>query len=173
MATILRVETPPLTPLAAAVLEVGTPERILEVECEDGDATLFLAREFPRARIRGVDRSEQAIRRATARVGLDPEGRVAFKAGDPSALPFPDDNFDLVVLVDATPSAAETARVLRPGGHLILARTDGPTPSPGLGGRLLRWRLDRHGIEPADATAAGDGSFSVARRRGADPARAI
>ncbi len=163
---------PPLTPLAAAVLQVGVPERILEVECDDGDATLFLSREFPRARVRGVDRSEQAIRRARSRVGLDPEGRVAFKVGAPKSLPFPDANFDLVVLVDAAPAAAETARVLRPGGHLILVRTVGPNPSPGPAGRLLWWRLERHRIEPLDSATAGDGSFSVGRRRGADPATA-
>jgi SAM-dependent methyltransferase len=163
------VSLPPLTPLAAAVLRVGAPERILEVECGDGEATLFLSREFPRARVRGVDGSERAIRRATARVGLDPEGRVAFKVGKPRALPFPDDNFDLVVLVDAKPAVAETARVLRPGGRLVLAQTAHPTPLPGSAGRLLRWRLGRRGIELADPATAGDGSFSVGWLRGADP----
>ena len=66
---------PDLTPLAAATLHLGRPpERALEVECEGGDGALFLAREFPLARVRGVDRSEAAVRRATGRVGLDPEG---------------------------------------------------------------------------------------------------
>ena len=162
------MSTPPLTPLAAAVLRVGVPERILDVECGDGDAALFLAREFPRARVRGIDRSQQAIRRATARVGLDPEGRVAFKVGRPRALPFPDDHFDLVVLVDAVPSAVETARVLRPGGHLILVQTSSPSPSPGPAGRLLRWRLARHRIELLDSAAVGDGSFSVGLLAGGD-----
>src|SRR6478735_10634408 len=109
--------TPPLTPLAAAVLRVvPAPERVLEIECGEGDATLFLAREFPTARVRGVDSSPANVRAATARVGLDPEGRVAFKQGKPSALPFPDAFFDLVVVVDARPAAAELARVLAPGG---------------------------------------------------------
>jgi ubiquinone/menaquinone biosynthesis C-methylase UbiE len=164
------VSLPPLTPLAAAVLQVGAPERILEAECGDGEAALFLSREFPRARVRGVDSSERSIRRATARVGLDPEGRVAFKVGKRRALPFPDDNFDLVVLVDATPAVAETARVLRPGGRLVLVHTAHPSPFHGTAGRLLRWRLGRRGIELADPATAGDGSFSVGRLRGADPA---
>jgi trans-aconitate methyltransferase len=51
---------PPLTPLAAAVLEVGAPESVLEVQCGEGDGALFLAREFPRARVRGVDSSADA-----------------------------------------------------------------------------------------------------------------
>lgn len=164
------MSTPALTPLAAAVLEAGDPERVLEVECGNGDGTLFLAREFPRARVRGVDRSQRAIREATARVGLDPEGRVAFKPGSPRSLPFPDDQFDLVVLVDAAPAAAETARVLRPGGLLVLAYTSPAHAPGGLRGWLLRRSLAAAGFEPVRAEAAGDGSFAVARLRGGGPA---
>jgi SAM-dependent methyltransferase len=158
--------TPALTPLAAAVLEAGDPERVLEVECGDGEATLFLAREFPRARVRGVDRSEQAVREATARVGLDPEGRVAFKVGTPGSLPFPDQHFDLVVLVDATPAAAEAGRVLRCGGLLVLAYTSAERVPGGLGGWRLRRALARSDFDPVKVARAGAGSFSVARRTG-------
>ncbi len=161
--------TPPLTPLAAAVLHVGPPpERVLEIECGDGDGAFFLAREFPTARVRGVDRSEDRVRAAVARVGLDPEGRVAFKVGRPRALPYPSGFFDLVVEVDGRPSVAEIARVLRPGGHLILARSGSGESRSELGERLLRWRLARRGVELAAATEAGDGSFSVGRLRGDD-----
>jgi ubiquinone/menaquinone biosynthesis C-methylase UbiE len=159
--------TPPLTPLAAAALRVAPPpERVLEIECGDGDGALFLAREFPAARVRGVDRSEDRVREATARVGLDPEGRVAFKAGRPGALPYPDDFFDLVAQVDGRPPVAEVARVLRPGGQLVLARSQ----RAGAAGRLAKWllhrRLRRCGIEPLETAEAGDGSFSVGRLRG-------
>lgn len=154
---------PPLTPLAAAVLHVGAPERILALDCADGDAALFLAREFPLARVRGVDRSEDAVRRATGRVGLDPEGRVAFKRAAPRSLPFPDDHFDLVTAMDAAASPGEVERVLRPGGFLAIARSRGDEALRGPGGALLRWRLARRGIEPIWSEAAGEGSFSVFR----------
>lgn len=157
--------SPLLTPLAAAVLHVGDPERILQVECGDGEGALFLAREFPSARVRGVDRSATAIHKASARVGLDPEGRVAFKQGSPRSLPFPDDHFDLVTVLDARPTPSETLRVLRPGGFLALAesrRAGAPA------GRLLRWRLGRLGFESIWTQPAGDGSFSVFRLGGAE-----
>ncbi|MDX6626539.1 MAG: hypothetical protein QOE56_1528 [Solirubrobacterales bacterium] len=160
------MSAPALTPLAAAVLEVGDPERILEVECGDGEATLFLAREFPRARVRGVDRSQRAVNEATARVGLDPEGRVAYKQGKPGALPFPADHFDLVVFVDAAPAPAETVRVLRPGGYLVIARTGHDSVPGGLPGWLRERRLARQPLEPVGSGAVGDGSFSVARLPG-------
>jgi ubiquinone/menaquinone biosynthesis C-methylase UbiE len=163
--------TPPLTPLAAAALRVPPPERILEIECGDGDGALFLAREFPAARVRGVDRSADRVRAATARVGLDPEGRVAFKLGGPRALPYPDDFFDLVVEVDGRPRAGEIARVLRPGGHLILARS-GPDGGGGLRAWLLSRNLRRRGIALIESEEAGDGSFSVGQLRGDDPGAA-
>ena len=157
---------PPLTPLAAAVLHLDpAPERALVVECGEGDAALFLAREFPSARIRGVDRSSDRIHAATARVGLDPEGRVAFKLGDPGALPYPDGFFDLVVQFDGRPAVTEVARVLRTGGHVVLARSRGAAPAGGFTAWLLRRHLRRRGIELVETAAAGDGSFSVGRLR--------
>jgi ubiquinone/menaquinone biosynthesis C-methylase UbiE len=163
------MSSPPLTPLAAAVLHVGDPERILQVECGEGEGALFLAREFPSARVRGVDRSAEAIRRASARVGLDPEGRIAFKQGAPGSLPFPPDHFDLLAAVDVRPSPGEAARALRPGGFLVLAETSRAEAVGGLRGRLLRRRLSRLGFEQIWAQPAGDGSFAVARLRGGGP----
>jgi ubiquinone/menaquinone biosynthesis C-methylase UbiE len=144
---------------------VGSPERVLAVGCGGGDAALFLAREFPQARVRGVDRSEQLVREATARVGLDPEGRVAFKAGRPSSLPYPDDFFDLVAQVDSRPAPAEVARVLRPGGHLILTAERRPRHPLGFDPPRLARKLGRRGFELVEAGAAGDGSFFVGRLR--------
>jgi ubiquinone/menaquinone biosynthesis C-methylase UbiE len=163
------MSSPPLTPLAAAVLHVGSPERILQLECGDGDAALFLAREFPSARVRGIDRSAEAVRVATTRIGLDPEGRIAFKQGGPGSIPFPDDHFDLLTVLDTRPSASEAARVLRPGGFLALAATRGEDPLAGLAGAVYRRRLRRQGFEPIWTEAAGEGGFAIHRLRGGGP----
>jgi ubiquinone/menaquinone biosynthesis C-methylase UbiE len=155
--------SPPLTPLATATLAVGKPESVLQVDCGEGDGVLFLAREFPQARVRGVDTSAEVIRRATARIGLDPEGRIAYKVGGPRALPFPEDYFDLVAVLDGRLAVAETARVLRPGGHLVIAYSKRIHAPSKLGSRLGQWRFRRAGFVPVEADEAGDGSFSVAR----------
>jgi ubiquinone/menaquinone biosynthesis C-methylase UbiE len=154
---------PPLTPLAAAVLRVGRPERVLQLACGDGDAALFLAREFPTARVRGIDADAEAVAAAGRRVGLDPEGRVAFKIGGPRRIPYPEDHFDLVAVVDARPSPRELARVLRPGGHLILAATRGSARGTGVGGWLLARGLRGRNFEEVAAQRAGEGSFVVVR----------
>jgi 23S rRNA (guanine745-N1)-methyltransferase len=145
------VPTPSLTVLATAVLRVpGRPERILEVGCGQGDGVLFLAREFPSARVRGVDRSAEAVRAATARVGLDPEGRVAFKHGGRS-LPYPDGFFDLVVHSGGPLLAAELERVLRPNGRVVVV---GPR-------RLLHQRLERSGLRLDDSGEAAGVPFRL------------
>src|SRR3954466_8616884 len=106
-----------LAALAAAVLHVSpSPERILDVGCGTGEGTLFLAREFPQARVRGLDISEEMVRRARGKVGLEPEGRVAFKVGDAADLPWPEDSFDLVCQLNMPVFFDEITRVLRPGG---------------------------------------------------------
>jgi ubiquinone/menaquinone biosynthesis C-methylase UbiE len=140
------VPDPALTRLATAVLDVPAPERALVCGCGDGEPVLFLAREFPSARVRGADPSAERVRAASARVGLDPEGRVAFKQAIRRRLPFPDQFFDLVVIFEGRPAPSEIARVMRPGARLILASSP---PAGRLGGvrqRLWQRRLHAAGI---------------------------
>jgi ubiquinone/menaquinone biosynthesis C-methylase UbiE len=164
------VAADPMVPLAAAVLHSGTaePERVLEVECGEGEGALFLAREFLRARVRAVDASAEAVARATARVGLDPEGRIAFKQGSPRHLPFPDDHFDLVVQAAGRPAAAEAARVLRPGGRLVLVHGERPSGRSGLRRRWTDRRLASNGFELLQEGGAAGGSFMVMGLRGTE-----
>jgi len=151
-----------LAPLATAALHVGAaPERVLDVGCGSGEGTLFLAREFPQARVRGVDISEEMIRLARGRVGLDPEGRIAFKTGDAAELPYPDGSFDLVAQLNLPPFFAELARVLRPGGHVIVAASWGPDTPFYTPERRLAWGFAKRGIAQVAAGEAGSGTYFV------------
>jgi ubiquinone/menaquinone biosynthesis C-methylase UbiE len=133
---------------------------VLEVECGEGEGVLFLAREFPSARVRGVDASAETIEAVVARVGLDPEGRVAFKRGQPGRLPYPDGFFDLVAQTRGKLHPAEIARVLQPNGNLVLVGA----------WRWLDWRLQKHCFEPMRSGEAEGESFHVVRLRTIEPA---
>jgi ubiquinone/menaquinone biosynthesis C-methylase UbiE len=140
------VPDPALTRLAAAVLDLPPPERALVVGCGEGEPALFLAREFPSARVRGVDPSADLVRVASARVGLDPEGRIAFKRAKPRRLPFPDSFFDLVVVFAGRPGAREIARVLGPQGRLVVVQAPAAGLVAGARDRLWRRRLPHAAI---------------------------
>jgi SAM-dependent methyltransferase len=153
-----------LAPLAAAALHVSpAPERVLDVGCGTGEGTLFLAREFPQARVRGVDFSEDMVRLATAKTGLDPDGRIAYKVGDAAALPYPDQSFDLLAQLNMPPFFAEMARVLRPGGHVIVAASWGDATPFYTSPRVLRWKLAQYAIEEVAVGEAGRGTYFVGR----------
>ncbi|MGH2993045.1 MAG: class I SAM-dependent methyltransferase, partial [Solirubrobacterales bacterium] len=154
-----------LAALAAAALHVAEPpERVLDIGTGTGEGALLLAREFPRAGVRGIDISEEMIRTAQAKIGLDPEGRVAFRVADAAALPYQEDSFDLVAQLNMPPFFAEIARVLRPGGTVIVAASWGAdtpfyTPAP-----VLERGFSKHGIETVRRGEVQHGTYYVGRR---------
>jgi SAM-dependent methyltransferase len=96
---------------------------VLDAGSGDGAVAALLA---PRARsITCLDRSEKVLQAARNRLGH--LTNVAFVPGDLHQLPFPDDRFDQVLLFhvlvyadDPARAIAEAARVLRPGGDLVV-----------------------------------------------------
>jgi SAM-dependent methyltransferase len=154
-----------LAALAGATPRVEpVPERVLEIGTGTGEGALFLAREYPRASVRGIDLAEEMVRVAQAKVGLDPDGRIAFKVADAAALPYGEESFDLVAQLNMPPFCAEIARVLRPGGHVIVAASWGDatpffTPTP-----VLERGFRRRGIEPVANGEAGPGTWFVGRK---------
>ena len=154
-----------LAPLAAALLRVRPePERALDLGTGLGDGALLIAREFPHARVRGVDISEEMIRRAQDRIGLDPEGRVAFKVADAAHLPFDEESFDLVAQLNTPPFFAEIARVLRPGGFAIVAASWGSQTPFYTPDSVLRRGFRKAGLEELESGGAADGTYFIARR---------
>jgi ubiquinone/menaquinone biosynthesis C-methylase UbiE len=154
-----------LAPLAAALLHVKpAPERALDVGTGTGAGALLLAREFPQASVRGVDISEEMIRAAKGKVGLDPSGRVAFRVVDAAGLPYDDDSFDLVTHLNMPPFIAEVARVLRPGGQVVVASSWGKETPFYTPKAVLDWSFAKRGIEVEAAGEAVSGTYWVGRK---------
>jgi ubiquinone/menaquinone biosynthesis C-methylase UbiE len=97
-------------------------------------------------------------------VGLDPEGRIAFRVADAAHLPYQDESFDLVAHLNMPPFIAEVARILRPRGFVIVASSWGDATPFYTPNATLDWGFAKRGIERAGTGEAGDGTFWVGRR---------
>jgi demethylmenaquinone methyltransferase/2-methoxy-6-polyprenyl-1,4-benzoquinol methylase len=110
--------------------DIRASERVLDVGC--GTCLLEELVEGRGCRVVGLDLTERMIRIAQSKRVACVE---ALLVGDAESLPFPDDAFDVVLscyvskYVDLGRFAEEVARVLRPGGRVVLydfVRPSGP-----------------------------------------------
>ena len=110
--------------LARTALPLLAPGRVLDIASGDGVLAELLAPHSQEYIC--VDASARVVAAASER--LRRFAHVVVREGDMHALPFEDGHFDLVVLMHALTYAAhpavavaEAARVLRPGGRLLLS----------------------------------------------------
>jgi demethylmenaquinone methyltransferase / 2-methoxy-6-polyprenyl-1,4-benzoquinol methylase len=139
--------------------EVGPGSDALDVCCGTGDLALELRRRIgPDGRVVGCDFSEPMLeigRRKSGEEGLP----VEFGWADALELPYGDRSFDAVTigfgarnLADLERGISEMARVLRPGGHLVILEITRPHREP-LATFYALW-FDR--LVPVIGTLAGD-----------------
>jgi ubiquinone/menaquinone biosynthesis C-methylase UbiE len=108
-----------------AVAAVAAPDRVLDVGCGTGYLLGVLASRYPDAQqLAGVDAAPQMISAASA---FTDDDRLTFSVGLAEDLRYPDAMFDLIVSTtsfdhwsDQQAGLTECARVLRPGGQLVL-----------------------------------------------------
>jgi len=114
--------------LEALALQSG--EMALDIGCGPGYLTLEMARQVgPDGRAIGVDTSQPMIDVASAR--CEGHASVEFRLADATALPFADNSFDAIAVVQVylfVPALerafAELARLLKPGGRAVVVDTD-------------------------------------------------
>jgi ubiquinone/menaquinone biosynthesis C-methylase UbiE len=122
-------------------LSMGPEERLLDVGCGTGALLEVVRERWPGGVGVGVDLSPEML--AIARRRLPPT--VALVAADAGRLPFADGSFDLATSTSALhhwtepeTALAEVARVLRPGGRLVLTDWSDDDVRLRLFSRLLR-----------------------------------
>jgi ubiquinone/menaquinone biosynthesis C-methylase UbiE len=111
-----------------AVLKPEAGERLLEIGPGTGYYTLDLAEWVgPNGSVEIFDLQREMLDHTMRRAAQAGLANVAPTQGDAQALPYEDDSFDAVVLItvlgeipDQDAAMAEIARVLRPGGRLVV-----------------------------------------------------
>jgi len=104
----------------------GTPRRVLDVGCGTGVLLRLLAGRLADCQeLVGIDAAAGMIGVAQT---LADDPRLGFSTGVAEHLPYPDGHFDLVVTTtsfdhwkDQNAGLRECARVIVPGGHLVLS----------------------------------------------------
>ena len=125
---------------AADLARVRPGSRVLDVATGTGDLAIELAlRVSPGGEVTGSDFSEGMLSLARAKAqSVDPRGvRPRFEWADALELPYADDSFDAATVgfgvrnfSDLARGLAEMARVVRPGGRVVVLEMTTPTRPP-------------------------------------------
>ena len=108
-----------------AVTTAPTPSQVLDLDCGTGYLLRVLADRYPNAeQLVGIDAAPQMVQTAAADARDD---RLTFAVGVAEQIGYPDETFDLIVSTtsfdhwsDQQAGLRECARVLHPGGRLVL-----------------------------------------------------
>ena len=106
---------------AAEIVRGWQPRRVLDLATGSGDLALTIARRLPEAEITGADFSPKMLEIARAK------GLANTVLADALELPFNEGRFDVVTvafglrnMADWGAALVEMARVLTPGGHVVV-----------------------------------------------------
>jgi len=104
-------------------------EAVLDMGCGAGVDSLVAAHLVgPAGRVIGVDVTAEMIAKARSNLEQLDLPQVSFQVGEAESLPFPDNNFDLVIsngvlnlTLNKEQALEEAYRVLKPGGRFMVA----------------------------------------------------
>jgi SAM-dependent methyltransferase len=148
----------------AGLAAVPPSRRVLDVGSGTGLGAFAIAARFPDADIVGVDLSEDMVAEARRKTPPALAGRIRFEQADAARLPFGDESFDLVALGNMIPFFDELARVLAPGGTLLVAFSSGSETPIYVPFERLRAELERRSFAHFAEFAAGAGTALLARK---------
>ena len=151
--------------LDLALADIPPPLRVLDLGTGTGVVAISLAERYPDAEVVGIDLSPGMIEEVRRKLPPELSGRVSFEIGDAAALEWPDSHFDLVVLSNMIPFFDELARVVAPGGTVVVAFSAGAGTPIFVSPERLRRELEQRGFGEFEELAAARGTALVARKQ--------
>jgi trans-aconitate methyltransferase len=150
-----------LVALGAALDRIPTsPATALDVGTGTGAAALMVSGRWPEAQVTGIDVAPAMIDEARKKTD-DP--RLRFVVADVATLD-PGAGYDLLVLLNMHPFFRDVARLLRPGGHVVVVASRGAATPFFTSAATLARGFERRGLETVAAGTAGPGTYYRARR---------
>ena len=147
-----------------AMAAVSAGERVLDIGCGCGESTREAARAAKPGNALGVDLSVAMLKRARDRSHAEGLVNVRFEQADAAQLPYEDDSFELVSLVNMIPFFDELERVAAPGGHVVFSFSSGPETPIWVPPERLRAELGSRGFADFAEIQAGGGTALLARK---------
>jgi demethylmenaquinone methyltransferase/2-methoxy-6-polyprenyl-1,4-benzoquinol methylase len=123
---------------AAELASVSPGDRVLDVATGTGDLALELARRVsPGGEVVGIDFSDRMLELARTKAKAVSGSDVRFESANALSLPFPDNAYDAATVgfgarnfADLERGLREMARVVRPGGRVVVLEITTPRRPP-------------------------------------------
>jgi ubiquinone/menaquinone biosynthesis C-methylase UbiE len=112
----------------SSLLELRGDERLLDVACGTGHASLAFAVRLPRGRVTAVDFSQGMLDQARNKALSRNIGNIEFVERDMASLGFPEQSFDAAICAfgiffadDMDRQLSQIASVVKPGGRIMIS----------------------------------------------------
>ena len=142
----------------------SNPQMILDLCTGTGFAAFMALERFPNASVTGIDQSASMIKLASGKVEPLAVSRIKFELGNAAKLIYRDESYDLVTTSNAPVYLSEAARILKPGGNILVTFSFGGDAFANTENEI-KYLLDKNGLTLPKLVSIGKGAFILGQKK--------